>query len=144
MRTGLDQLRPSDDLEKYMSLPLAPEVPQLLRAVQEGQATKTTPEPSISAEGSGSARKLPEMTLLKLAVAIVRKSPQVAPPLVERKETMLLQLASQDGTMTTPFGCTTGCPPRLVTCEPLLVVGTLIDPHVLDINKETVQVCRDK
>src|SRR3954463_7777828 len=91
---------------------------QLLRKRQSFHATKTVPAPSISAEGSGPSRRLPA-TVWWRTVAIVVTALQVAPPLVELNAPIAVSFAFAVGTITVPFGRTTGWPP----ITPLLFVA---------------------
>src|SRR6476469_1657809 len=70
------------DLLKTMSLALQPRMKR-----QSVHATYTTPDPSISADGSGPSRRLPA-TVWCLTVAIVVTALHVSPPLVELKAPM--------------------------------------------------------
>src|SRR3954469_247771 len=94
---------------------------QARRKRQSAHATCTVPLPSISADGKGPSRRLPA-TLWWRIVAIVVTALQLAPPLVELNAPMAVSFALAVGTITVPFGCTSGWPP--ITPE-LLVLGAL-------------------
>jgi len=68
----------------------------------------------MEAEGKESARMLPatsDLFTYDTKTAVV----QVFPPSVDRHAIMLFSLASAEGTITTPLGCTNGWPPIQVT-----------------------------
>src|SRR5512132_2060815 len=110
-----DQLVPVAFSEWLSTMSLAL---QARRNRQSVHATNTVPAPSISAEGSGPSRRLPA-TLWWLTVAIVVTALQDTPPLVELKAPTAVSLALAIGTITVPFGWTTGCPP----ITPVLLVA---------------------
>src|SRR3954468_9910322 len=91
---------------------------QARRKRQSAHATYTVPLPSISADGSGPSRRLPA-TLWWRIVAIVVTALQLVPPLVELNAPLSCSFAWAVGTITVPWGPTTGCPP----ITPLLLVA---------------------
>src|SRR5581483_9174019 len=91
-----------------MSFELQPE-----RKRQSCQKTKIRPFLSISADGSGSVRRLPA-TLWSVTVAIVCVALQLAPPSDDVNSWIALTDALAIGTTTVPFGRTSGWPPRPV------------------------------
>src|SRR5262245_14166578 len=116
---------PSVEVDMTMSLELQP-----VRKLQSCQTTKTLPWPSTSAEGRGDVRRLPA-TPCSLTLAIATEACQVAPPSIERNERMLAPPSY--GTITLPFGCTTGCPPRPVSRPPVGVAGPQVRPPSVDV-----------
>src|SRR2546430_17288507 len=104
-RLTADQLVPFELLEKTMSFEL-----HFARKRQSSHATYTFPAPSISALGSGLVRR-PPPTVWNAMFAMVTACDQLAPPSVERNAASLPVVVS-NGTITVPFGRTTGCPPR--------------------------------
>src|SRR4051794_32503482 len=80
------------------------------RKRQSAQVTYTVPAPSISADGSAPSRRLPATVWWRI-VAMVVTALQLAPPLVELNAPMAVSLALAIGTITVPFGRTTGWPP---------------------------------
>src|SRR5260221_5788128 len=102
MRVTALQVVPSEEVLMTMSLEAQPE-----RKRQSDQTTKTLPAPSMLADGKLGLRS-PAATkwLWMLAIALLR--PQLTPPLVELNTSMP---PPSKGTMTVPFGCTTGSPP---------------------------------
>src|SRR3954465_280947 len=82
---------------------------QLLSKLQSGQVRKTFPAPSIAPEGKPALRMPPDSPWLG-ALAIETARVQVPPPLVDMNADMPPSKSAK-GTMTLPFGCTTGLPP---------------------------------
>src|SRR4051794_35571136 len=98
------QFTPSDDLLNTMSFDV-----QFLRKRQSSHATYTLPAPSISALGSGLVRRLPPTPAKRLADTVTARD-QLAPPSVDLNAGCLM-LRLSNGTITVPFGCTSGWPP---------------------------------
>src|SRR4051794_8345421 len=98
------QFTPSADVLKTMSFDV-----QFFRKRQSSHATYTLPAPSISATGSGLVRSGPATPANRVS-EIVAALDHVAPPSVERNAASL-PFRLSNGTITLPFGCTSGCPP---------------------------------
>src|SRR3954468_7088488 len=99
------QATPSDDVLNTMSFDV-----QFLRKRQSSHATYTLPAPSISATGSGLVLSGPAPPA-KRAAEIVTALDHDAPPFVERNAASL-PFRLSNGTITAPFGCTSGWAPR--------------------------------
>ena len=91
------------------------------------------PAASISADGNGSERRLPA-TVWSDTVATVTVELQDAPPLVERHAMIAVTPAFAAGTMTVPFGCTTGWPPRPLALLPVLSAGPQVRPPSVEVD----------
>src|SRR5438270_13939697 len=83
---------------------------QLVRKRQSCQATKSRPFLSISADGNGGVRRPPATLWSEIAV-MSTGAVQVEPPFVEVKYMTAPSFALSIGTMTVPFGFTSGWPP---------------------------------
>src|SRR5579885_3170563 len=92
-------------------------VEQLERKRQSSQTTHTVPAPSTAAEGSGPLR-IPPASAWNWILETVIGALQLAPPSEELNEAITLVSI---GTMTVPFGCTSGCPPMPTA---MLAVGS--------------------
>lgn len=104
---------------------------QLVRNLQSAHITYTFPDASICAAGSGNARMLPP-TACSLIVATVTGAVHVVPPSVDSNARMLDRNWSPSGTITVPFGCTSGLPPVpnapfVVPCFALHVLPPSVD-----------------
>src|SRR5579862_3971041 len=102
MRVTALQVFPSEELLMTMSLEAHP-----VRKRQSDQTTKTLPAPSMLADGRLGLRS-PAATKWLWMLAIALLLPQLTPPLEELNTSMP---PPSNGTMTVPFGCTTGSPP---------------------------------
>src|SRR5271156_1809548 len=80
---------------------------QPVRKRQSDHTTYTSPAPSIPADGRLGLRIPPASKWLSM-LAIASLLPQLAPPFVELNTSMP---PPSKGTITVPFGCTTGSPP---------------------------------
>src|SRR5690242_5302169 len=105
IRIGPVQVKPLADVDMTMSFDVQP-----VRKRQSCQTTYTVPWPSTSADGSAEVRRLPA-TGCSLTFATWTTSSQLMPPLTERNDWIP---APAYGTITSPFGWTTGWPPRPV------------------------------
>src|SRR3954451_3893385 len=76
------------------------------------------PAQSTSADGSAPSRRLPATVWWRIVARVVTAL-QLAPPLVELNAPMAVSLALAIGTITVPFGRTTGWPP----ITPVLLVA---------------------
>src|ERR1017187_8479168 len=103
MRVTALQVLPSVEELMTMSLEAQPE-----RKRQSDHTTKTLPAPSMLADGRLGLRR-PAATKWFWMLAMAWLLPQLTPPLLELKTSMP---PPSKGTMTVPFGCTTGSPPR--------------------------------
>src|SRR3954471_12231002 len=108
MRFTALQFTPSDEFENTMSFDV-----QFLRKRQSCQATYALPAPSISAVGSGLVRSPPRKAEERTAEMVTARD-QDPPPSVDRNAASL-PLRLSNGTMTVPFGCTSGWPPRALS-----------------------------
>src|SRR4051812_29826954 len=126
MRFTALQFTPSEEFEKTMSLEV-----QFLRKLQSCQATYALPAPSISAVGRALVRS-PPPTAAEWIAAIVTARDQEAPPSVERNDASL-PFRLSNGTITVPFGCTSGWPPRPLSL-PAVASGVLqVRPPSVDV-----------
>jgi hypothetical protein len=134
IRAGADQESPSCDVEKTMSFEL-----HLTRNRQSSQATYTVPSPPISALGSGLVRRLPA-TPWKRIPATLTACDQLAPPFVDTNDE-IAPFRLSNGTTTVPFGWTTGCPPRPLSC-PAVSIGTdQVTPPSLEVLMYSTSPC---
>jgi hypothetical protein len=95
---------------------------QRRRNRQSSQATNVVPSAAISALGSGLVRR-PPATPWKRIASIVTALVHDWPPSVERND-WIFPFSASKGTITVPFGWTTGCPPRPLSW-PAVSIGTL-------------------
>src|SRR3954454_7490042 len=131
MRITALQFTTSDEFANTMSFDV-----QFLRKRQSCHATYALPEPSISAVGSGLVRR-PPPTAEERTAEIVTARDQDPPPSVERKAASL-PLRLSNGTITVPFGCTSGWPPRPLSL-PAVASGV---PHVCPPSVEVLMYSR--
>src|SRR5437773_3524569 len=125
-RETSDQLTPSEDVLNTMSFEV-----HLARKRQSSHATYALPEASISAVGNGLVRRLPAAgwkAIWEMFASFV----QLWPPSVERNAAIVPFRLSK-GTITVPFGCTSGCPP--IPCGwPAVPTGVdQVTPPSLDV-----------
>src|ERR1700735_1836405 len=103
MRVTALQVLPSEEELTTMSFSA-----QFLRKRQSDHTTNTLPAPSMLAEGRLGFRIPPASKWLSM-LAIRWLLPQLLPPFVELKTSMP---PPSKGTITVPFGCTSGSPPK--------------------------------
>src|SRR5437879_634364 len=109
IRTGSGQLTPSVDVLRTRSL-----AEHFCSNRQSCQTTYTFPEASISADGSGMLSRIPPAAWWNWTGDTVFDAAQLAPPFVELKALTLKPARPRNplkGTITVPFGCTSGWPP---------------------------------
>src|SRR6202034_4513890 len=102
---------------------------QLLRKRQSDHTTYTFPAPSIEADGRLGFR-IPPATRWLSMLAICWLWPQLVPPLVELKTSMP---PPSNGTITVPFGCTTGSPPSPPAWSAEGIPGLQVRPPSWDV-----------
>src|SRR4051794_36250247 len=103
---------------------------QLVRKRQSCQARKTFPSPATSAEGSEKVRMF-AATPCSSTLSTSTQSPQLVPPFVALNELSAPPLFEY-GTMTFPFGWTTGWPPS--PDEQLAeITGPQVTPPSVDV-----------
>src|SRR6185312_8841953 len=86
-----------------------------------------TADVEITSESSSPA------TVWWLVVATKTLALQLLPPLVELKARIALELAEENGTITVPFGCTTGCPPRPLGLPEGCLSGPQARPPLVEV-----------
>src|SRR6476620_1567719 len=126
-RDTADQLVPVELSEWAMTMSLALHP---FRKRQSVQVTYTVPAPSISAEGSGPSRR-PPATLWCFTVVTVVTALQLAPPFVELNAPIAVSFALAVGTITVPFGATTGWPPMIPAL--LVCAGPQVSPPSVEV-----------
>src|SRR5271169_3634726 len=104
MRVTVLQVLPSAD--ELITISFEPQA-GLLRKRQSDHTTNTLPAPSIAAEGRLGLR-IPPASWWLMMLAMAWLLPQLAPPFVELNTSIP---PPSKGTITVPFGCTTGSPP---------------------------------
>src|SRR5205807_4536724 len=96
------------------------------------QTTNTLPAPSIAAVGSAPERRPPASVWCRTS-AMVTTSVQLLPPSVERKAPTALSLALLMGTITVPFGWTSGWPPRPASPDAVVRLGPQVSPPSVEV-----------
>src|SRR4029077_10576866 len=123
MRVTLLQVLPSADELITMSFDGQP-----VRKRQSDHTTNTLPAPSIEAEGRLGLR-IPPASPWLLMPAMAWLLPQLLPPSVELNTSMP---PPSKGTITVPFGCTTGSPPSPNAWSADAKPGPHVKPPSLD------------
>src|SRR4051812_28728602 len=120
------QLLPLVEVLKTMSLD-----EHFVRKRQSSHATYTRPAASISALGRGPVRRSPSTPwkrMLPTATPLV----QDAPP-VRDVNASIFPFRLSKGTTTAPSGCTTGCPPRPLSCPAVSMGALQVSPPSCDV-----------